>query len=142
MNASLPGASAAASARNGTTAMSWNSTTLKASRPCVRLSSARSVSCCTMSTVELMATTPPITMLCAQSMPNRCAMSATTAAVPNTCSAPEAEHLAAQRHHARPREFQAQREQQEDDAELRQQVRGVGFGEQRRWRAAPAPGRR
>ena len=53
----------------------------------------------------------------------------------------QAEHLAAQRHHARPGEFQAQREQQEHHAELGQQVRGVGFGEQRRWRAAPAPGR-
>ena len=30
---SVPGASAAARARNGTTAMSWNSTTLKARRP-------------------------------------------------------------------------------------------------------------
>jgi hypothetical protein len=43
--------------------------------------------------------------------------------------AAETEHLAAQRHHARPREFQAQREQQEDHAEFGQQVRGGGFGE-------------
>ncbi len=42
----------------------------------------------------------------------------------------QAEHLAAQRHHARPRKFEAEREQQEDHAEFGQQVRGVGLGEQ------------
>ena len=42
---------------------------------------------------------------------------------------PQPEHLAPQRHHARPGEFEAQREQQEDHAELGQQVRRVGFGE-------------
>ena len=42
---------------------------------------------------------------------------------------PQAEHLAAQRHHARPGEFQAQGEQQEDHAQLGQQMRGVGLGE-------------
>ena len=39
-----PRVSAEASARNGTNARSWNSSMLKARRPCVRFSSARSVS--------------------------------------------------------------------------------------------------
>jgi hypothetical protein len=43
------------------------------------------------------------------------------------CAQPE--HFAAQRHHARPGEFEAEREQQEHHAELGQQVRRVGFGE-------------
>ena len=56
-------------------------------------------------------------------------MSATTAAVPNTCSEPRpntSRRIATMRGHG---EFQAQGEQQEDHAELGQQVRGVGFRE-------------
>ena len=59
---SSPGASAAPRARNGTKARSWNSSIANASRPWVRLSSARSVSCCSRIAVELMATAPPSTM--------------------------------------------------------------------------------
>ena len=110
--------------------MSWNSTTLKASRPCVRLSSARSVSCCTMSTVELMATTPPITMLCGPVESEQARYERDHRRRAEHLQRPQAEHFAAQRHHARPGKFQAQREQQEDHAEFGQQVRGVRFGEQ------------
>ena len=60
----------------------------KASRPWVRLSSARSVSCCSRIAVELMATAPPSTMATSQRRPSRWPSSANTAAVAATCAAP------------------------------------------------------
>ena len=80
--------SAEASARKGTNARSWNSSIAKASRPWVRLSSERSVSCCSRMAVELMAIAPPSTIATSHGTPSRCATSANTLAVTLTCSAP------------------------------------------------------
>ena len=68
-------------------------------------------------------------MLCAQRQPEQARDERHDRRGAEHLQAAEPEHLAAQRHHARPGEFQAQREQQEDHAELGQQVRGVGFRE-------------
>ena len=68
-------------------------------------------------------------MLCGQSIPNIRAASATAGGRAEHLQRPQAEHLAAQCHHTRPGEFQAQGEKQEDHAQLGQQMRGVGLRE-------------
>ena len=83
-----PAASAEASARNGTKARSWKRSMLKASRPWVRLSSARSVSWCRRMAVELMASAPPTTIAAGQGMPPSRASTENAAAVAATCAEP------------------------------------------------------
>ncbi len=61
---------------------------LKASRPWVRLISPRSVSACRMIAVELMAMAPPTSEAMSQGKPKPRAISANTAMVAPTCSAP------------------------------------------------------
>ncbi len=98
---------------------SWKSSMLKASRPWVRFSSDRSVNCCRRMAVELMAMAPPTTIATSQESPSSLPMMANTAAVAPTCAEPRPKTSRRIANHPRQREFQAQSEEQEGDAELR-----------------------
>src|SRR5439155_1114684 len=75
-------------ARKGRNAWPWTTRLLTASRPWVRWSSARSVSCCSRMAVELIATAPPSTIAMSHAMPSRWPKSANTPAVAMTWAAP------------------------------------------------------
>ena len=81
-------ASTPASARKGTIARSWNSSTPKARRPCVRLSSSCSVSWRSTIAVEDIATAPPSRIATGSARPIAQPTAATTAVVPPTCRPP------------------------------------------------------
>ena len=84
----LPAAKAPANTRNGTNARSWNSSTLKATRPCVRLISDCSVSCWTRIAVELTATAPPSAAAASRSTPKAWNASEAHPATSSICTLP------------------------------------------------------
>ena len=76
------------STRNGTTAMSWNSSTAKASRPCGECISSCSMSCLTTMAVDDSARMPPITSAPCHGTPLNQAMLPAAITDSNTCVPP------------------------------------------------------
>ena len=76
-----------------------------------------------MIAVELMAMAPPTTAAMSQGTPKSRAIVATDSDRKRHLCSTEAEDLAAHGQHARKRKLQAQREKQEDDAELGEEPR-------------------
>ena len=92
-----------------------------------------------MMAVELMAMAPPTTTAISQGTPKSRAMQAPRNDRKRHLRSSQPEDLAAHGEHARKGKLQAQREKQEDDAELSEQTRGLPTARRPQARAGPEP---
>ncbi len=133
-SAALPPAAHVASAGTrstiGTTARSCTSSTPVSSRPCGACSSPRSVIRRNTSAVEDGAIRRPKNTAFAGTAPMAMSAPATTDEVTRTCAMPAIAALLAQLLQVRERELEADREQQEHDADLGQRLDRLGLAHQ------------